>query len=254
MGEPTVSIVLPCYNGARYIEDSLGRLHRFLEARADEIGTFETILVDDGSSDGTPEIVVRSFPEVMLFRHTANQGKGAAVRRGMLEAKGEYRIFIDADLPYDLDVLPKMLEYLRVKEFDLCIGSRSKEAAREAFRRRPLRRFASWCFTLLISRIVVTGVRDTQCGFKAFRGEVADYLFSQSTIKGFAFDVEILYLAFKNEMDIKRLPVVWVTDDHSTVSVFRDGSVMLYNVLTLPVKYYTHRYQMFEEYRKAKTR
>jgi dolichyl-phosphate beta-glucosyltransferase len=248
MNEPVLSVVLPCFNGAGYVADSLRRLDEFLGANQEEIGSYEIILVDDGSADGTADIVSRDFPGVTLLRQERNRGKGAAVRRGMLTARGRYRMFIDADLPFELEVVPKMLHYLSFKEFDICIGSRSKEAGKNALRRKPLRRFASWFFTLLISRLVVTGVRDTQCGIKAFQGKVADYLFAQSTINGFAFDVEILYLAFKNEMDIKRLPVVWTSDDHSTISVWRHSLGILRDVLMLPVKYYSHRYRMFDEY------
>lgn len=243
MDAPTVSIVLPCYNGARYIEGSLRRLRGFLDAHGSVLGPHEVILVDDGSADGTAGLVEGGFPWVKVLRCDANRGKGAAVRAGMLAAKGAYRVFIDADLPYDLEVLPKMLDYLRVKEFDVCIGSRSKEAG-NALKRRPLRRLASGVYTFFISRLVVTGVRDTQCGVKGFRARAAEYLFSESTVDGFAFDVEILYLAFKNDMDIKRMPVLLVSDDNSTVSVIRHGLRMLWDVLMLPVRYYGHRYRM----------
>ena len=103
------------------------------------------------------------------------------------------------------------------------------------------RSLASWVFTALVSRIIVTGVRDTQCGIKGFEAGAADALFGALQTNGFAFDVEILYRAFKLDMDIKRLPVTLLTSGPSTVSTFRHGPIMLWNVLLLPFRYHLSR-------------
>jgi dolichyl-phosphate beta-glucosyltransferase len=215
-----------------------------LQQERETLRSWEVIVVDDGSADATHDIVTKRFPDVRVLRHEVNRGKGAAVKTGMLSASGSYRFFIDADMPYDLRALSEMLRYLEVKEFHVCIGSRPRGAHRIG--RSFLRRLTSFLATAFVSRIVVTGVRDTQCGFKGFQAETADYLFGQSRVDNFAFDVEILYLAFKNDLDVKKIPVALVTDHVSTVSVIRHGFGMLLEIFTLPFAYHLSRYQMMK--------
>lgn len=244
---PRVSFIIPCFNAEKTIDLALDKLQAYLGENSGWIGSAEVIAVDDGSTDGTAALIVQRFPDVRLLSHPHNLGKGAAVRTGMLAARGAYRFFMDADLPYDLGALRTMLRYLDFKEFDLCIGSRDHSASMFKVKRSRLRRFASFMFTELVSRVVTTGIRDTQCGFKGFRGAAADYLFGQSRVDNFAFDVEVLYLAFKNDLDIKRVPVELVEDDFSTVSVFRHGLGMLFETLKLPLRYHTGQYQLMEK-------
>lgn len=241
---PFLSFVIPCYNGSNVIVRSLNELLRYLEQTPEVPGPHEVIVVDDGSSDGSADRVEKEFPTVRVIRHDANRGKGAAVRTGMLAARGRFRFFIDADLPYDLDALRTMLRYLDFKEYDVCVGSRVGTQTLDQVKRTTLRRIASGLYTSFVGRIVVTGVKDTQCGFKGFRADAADYLFRESKVDNFAFDVEILYLAFKNDMDIKKVPVHLIHDDYSTVSVWRHGPAMLVETFKLPWRYYTGRYRM----------
>jgi dolichyl-phosphate beta-glucosyltransferase len=238
---PRVSIIVPCYNGSDFVATTLSRLFAFLRNCSD-LGSFEVIFVDDGSTDESIAVVRSAFPEIRNIRHAENRGKGAAVRSGMLAARGRFLFFIDCDIPYDLDALPRMLDYLDRKEFDVCIGSRTSLPGNRSHRRRWIRRLASRFFTELVSRIVVTGVRDTQCGFKGFRRTAARYLFSQSRIDNFAFDVEVLYLAYKNDLDVRRVPVHLVSDDVSSVSLIRHGLPMLLELPKLPWRWYTGRY------------
>jgi dolichyl-phosphate beta-glucosyltransferase len=215
-----------------------------LRAHAETLGGYELIFVDDGSTDRTAEMVASEFPDVTLLRHERNRGKGAAVRTGILEANGEFIFFIDADAPYDLNALEPMLDYLDRKEFHLCIGSRSRLPDSHPVRRKRLRRIASYLFTVFVSRIVVTGVHDTQCGFKGFRREAARFLFGQTTCDNFAFDVEALYLAFKCDFDVKKYPVRLCEDDWSSISLVRHGLPMLVSILKLPFRYHEGRYQL----------
>ncbi len=241
MPPKSLTIVIPAYNSSGFILRSLNGLTQYLGTAFPEGRDVDLIVVDDGSSDNTAEIVEKSgLKNLRLIRHRQNLGKGAAVRTGMLQASGDYRIFIDADMPFDLSVLPTILDYLDRKEFHVVAGQRSPDAAN--LRQYPLsRRLASWVFTVLVGRIIVTGVRDTQCGIKGFQAGAADALFGALQTNGFAFDVEILYRAFKLDMDIKRLPVTVRAEGPSTVSTFRHGPMMLWTVLLLPFRYHLSR-------------
>lgn len=239
---PRLSIIMPCYNGAPYLEESIGRLIQHLDARRESIGECELIFVDDGSTDGSAEVVEKAFPQIRVLRHAGNRGKGAAVRTGMLSAEGQFSVFIDADMPYGLDALETMLDYLDRKEFHLCIGTRSRGKSSALEKRSLARKLASIVFTAFVSRIVVTGIRDTQCGFKGFRTDIAKHLFGQSRVDNFAFDVEVLYLAFKNDLDMKRLPVRLERDDDSSVSLLRHALPMLMSILRLPFRYHRGGY------------
>lgn len=242
---PRLSLVLPCLNGSAYIADSMSKLFRWLDAHATLVGRSEVILVDDGSRDHTAAVATATGFPIRIVRHPETGGKSAAVRSGMHEAAGQCLVFIDADMPFDLDAIERVLHYLDAKEFDLCIGTRAARGEAYSVGGSRLRRFSSRLFTEFVGRLVVTGVRDTQCGLKGFRAPVAEYLFSQSRVDSFAFDVELLYLAFKNGFDVKSVPVTLGEQASSTVSVFGHGIPMLLDVLKLPLRFHRGEYELF---------
>ncbi len=246
MSAVDVSIVIPCYNAAPTLRGALDKLQAHLASKADRFGAVEIIVVDDGSKDETAEIVTREYPSVALIRHERNRGKGAAVRTGMLAAKGACRFFTDADMPFDLAALETMLSYVRDRGLDICIGTRNRVQLKPHTKRTWLRRVGSVVFTAFVSRVVVTGVRDTQCGLKCFRADTAEYLFHSSRVDDFAFDVEILYLAFKNDLDVKRVPVVLMSEDYSSISVLRHGLRMMASVAMVLVRYHLGHYPMIQ--------
>jgi dolichyl-phosphate beta-glucosyltransferase len=229
---PELSLILPAFNAAGFLERSLA----VLEAQRRDWPASEVVLVDDGSADRTGELLDRRAADwLRCLRLSRNQGKGAAVRAGMLAARGRFRIFTDADLPYDLDGLPNMLAALD-RGADLVIGARDLESSRFFVPRSRARRIASFLFTALVRRLV-GGVADTQCGLKGFRAPAAERLFGWARIDGFAFDVELLYLAHKLELAIERIPVLQVRNEPSTISPARSAR-MLWDVLVVPVRYH----------------
>ncbi len=222
---PDVSVVLPCYRSAELARRSVDRLARFL---GETYGSFEIVVVDDGGGDFDA-----SWPQegpVRLLRLPVNRGKGAAVRAGMLACRGRVRIFTDVDLPFDLEPIATAVRFIEERGFHLAVGDRTLPESSYALDVGWRRRIASGLFSKLVGIFVTGGFFDTQCGFKAFRGDVAQALFGMSRIDRFAFDVELLYLALVYRTDIKRLPVKLRSNETSTMRLLRDSARMLIDV------------------------
>lgn len=223
--EPALSIVVPAYNEARRIAPTLDRVTSFLRDRPHEV-----IVVDDGSRDDTRAIVgavAARAPAVRLLALPANAGKGAAVRAGVLASRGRAVLFSDADLSTPIEELAR-LEAALADGADVAIGSRA--APGDVERRQPwLRRIQGRAFHLIVRALgfrAVAAVRDTQCGFKLFRGPVARTLFAELTLTGFAFDVELLELAF-GRFRVDEIAVAWTHADGSKVRPGVDAARML---------------------------
>jgi len=227
---PKVSLVVPFYNDHDRLLQRMGLARDFLQAQPYRS---ELILVDDGSTLDRSEEIRLAFPGVQLLRYSPNRGKGHAVRTGMLAAKGDYRFFTDADLPFGMEPLRVGLDYLERKDFDLVIGDRQAPGSVYHIEQSPTRRLASKVFTSFISRIVVTGVKDTQCGFKGFKASAADLIFQRARLNRFAFDVEIVYISFKHNLDLKRIPVKLEHSAGSTLKLHFDAFKMLSEVFQI---------------------
>jgi len=214
-GPVALTVVIPAYNEERRIGASLERMVDYL-ARGP--ASCELIVVDDGSADGTAQVVTAAAqdnPCIRLVRNERNRGKGRAVARGMLEARGEALVFSDADLSTPIEELDRMLPLL--EDHDVVFASRRLAESSIEVRQSRLREFAGRVFHLLVRLIALPGVRDSQCGFKLFRAEAARFLFSRLTVDGWAFDVEILGLAQKSGMRIIETPVTWRNSADSKV-------------------------------------
>ena len=229
---PALSVVLPAYNSARYVGASVDRLRRTFASLP---GGLEVVVVDDGSSDGTADAVAEDTG-VRVLRHAANRGKGAAVRTGMRSARGEVRAFTDADLPYGTDPMYLALRYVRDRGFHAVIGDRTLPGSSYADA-GLLRAAVSQVASLTFRTLITGGIYDTQCGFKAFRGDVADGLFAVATIDGFAMDVELIYLLLKYRLDIKRVPVRLERNETSSVRVIRDSARAARDILRMRVRW-----------------
>jgi glycosyltransferase involved in cell wall biosynthesis len=222
-----LSIVLPAYNEEDRLNQSLPRL----VAAASSIREAEIVLVDDGSSDATAEVALmhlRGLPHATVYRLPWNLGKGAALRLGVSVAKGDAIVFMDADLAGDVGDLPKLVGGL--EGADIVVGSRLLPDS-EVSGKSLLRRALSRAFITQARAVTGLGVRDPQCGFKAYRAEVAKLLFGLSKLDGFAFDVEILVLARRLGYRVVEVPIAWQAVAGGRVRLLRDSQRMFIDVL-----------------------
>ena len=234
-----LSIVIPTYNEEALISDTLGQVAEFMSTRE---YTWEVVVADDGSTDATARLVesfAQGNPQVRLLSLN-HHGKGWAVREGMLEAKGQYRFLCDADLSMPIEQVERFLPP-QVQGLDLAIGSREVSGARrigEPAYRHVMGRF----YNALVRILAVPGVRDTQCGFKCFRGEIVPRIFQRQTMEGFAFDVEVLFLARKDKLSIAEIGIDWHFRQGSKVRPLRDACVMTRDLLLIRWRNWRGRY------------
>jgi len=227
-----LSVVVPSYKSAGILEKNLPVLLSYLQKQD---YTWEVVVVDDGSNDnGATEAVCKKLG-CLFCGNPKNMGKGAAVRTGMKTAGGLFRIFTDADIPYELDAIGVMLRYLDFKEFQVVIGDRNLKGSVYLEEISGLRKLTSIFFTRFVGTIVTANFFDTQCGLKGFRGEAADFIFHHSRIDGFAFDVELLYIALKQNFEIKRIPVRLSNQEKSTVRVLKHGINMFFDLFRIKI-------------------
>jgi glycosyltransferase involved in cell wall biosynthesis len=224
-------------NSSAYLDRNVGLALETLTAAGIDA---EVIVADDGSTDGTPDSV-RVDPRVRVLR-LPHRGKGAAVRAGMLAARGEIRAFTDADLPYGLDAMPLALRYIRERRYHAVIGDRTLPGSTYEST-GPLRGALSEVASFVFRTLVTGGIYDTQCGFKVFRGDVAAEVFRLARIDGFAFDVEVIYLLLKYRLDVKRIPVRLERNAPSAVRVIRDSAAAMRDVATIRLNLALGRYR-----------
>ncbi len=217
--QPLASVIIPAWNEEGRMSASLKRVAAFVQGQTQAI---EVIVVDDGSTDATPAIVEgfgREHPFIRLIRNS-HGGKGAAVKTGVAQAEGQYLIISDTDLSVPIEELPKFLPPT-LDGYDIAIASREVQGANrinEPYYRHLMGRV----YNLLVRLLAVPGIQDTQCGFKAFRREVACEIFPYQTIEGWGFDVEILFIAQRFGYRIVEVPVIWYYGAESKVNPVKD--------------------------------
>jgi dolichyl-phosphate beta-glucosyltransferase len=223
---PRWSVVIPAFNEAARLPGYLKEIQAYFEGRDEG---YEVIVVDDGSRDGTAErvlAVAAGRPGVAVHALGRNRGKGHAVRAGLVRARGGLRLMADADGATPIAEVTR-LEAAIAAGADIAVGSRVLRDATVTRRVRRHRKLSGYVFTFLVRRLGVAGVVDTQCGFKLFRGPVAERLFPLVISEGFGFDVELLMLAGRHGFRVTEVPISWSDQPGSKVGVLRHGPGML---------------------------
>lgn len=226
MVSPFISIVIPAYNEEKRLPKTLERVIEYMSGQK---YAFEIIVVDDGSSDATGKIVrdkMSGNSSIRLMQNHKNRGKGFSVRSGISAAQGEYVFFSDADLSTPIEEIEKLL--LRLKEgCDVAFASRGMRNSDVVVREAWYRDTMGKVFGFLVRNLAVRGVHDSQCGFKGFRKSSAAKIFTLQLINGFAFDVEVLFIAKKLKMSTAEIPVRWIDAPKSKVNPILDSLKML---------------------------
>lgn len=225
-----LSIIIPAYNEENRLPNSLEQVFRFLEKQS---YTAEVIVVENGSTDKTLEVAsnfAKKHKNLRVF-HSEQRGKGSAVLRGVRESQGEYVFICDADLSMPIEEITKFLPPA-LTDFDIAIGSR--EAPGSVRYNEPYyRHLTGRVFNTLIRLMVLPGLQDTQCGFKCMRAVVAHDIFRLQTITGWAFDVELLFIAHRRGYRIVEIPINWNFNADSKVRVLRDAWRMFVDLLII---------------------
>lgn len=209
-----LSVIIPAYNEEGRIEKTLLDIYDYMK---NQPYNWEIIVVDDGSKDKTAEIAEElrlKIPNLKIIANGKNRGKGFSVRRGLIYAAGEYRLFTDADNSTSIREIEKFIPCFG--EYDIIIGSRTADGAKIAVSQPLIRiilgKFYGWLSAVVVGRL---GIKDTQCGFKTFSAKAVENIVPQCRIDGWSFDIEILALAKKTGLKIKEVPVVWENDRNS---------------------------------------
>ncbi len=230
-----ISVVIPAYNEADRLPATLLRVREYFDGAAEE---YEVIVVDDGSADSTVAVVrhaAESWPELSVYALGRNQGKGAAVRAGMLRARGEHRLFSDADLSTPIEELPRLREHLAGR-CTVAIASRALPGSTIDVHQPGQREMMGRTYNRLVQLLVLPGLHDTQCGFKLFTAQAAVTCFEPLRTNGFGFDAEVLVRARRHGWEVAEVPVHWSHREDSRVNALRDSGMVLVDLLRLRVR------------------
>lgn len=226
---PFLSIVIPAHNEQNRLPGSLEQILHFLKRQS---FSSEIIVVENGSIDHTYQIAQQYAKQnANLFVMQSEKGKGAAVQRGMLAAKGEYRFMCDADLSMPVEEIRKFSPPA-LQNFEIAIASREAKGA-VRFNEPSYRHWGGRGINFLIQMLILPGLNDTQCGFKCFRADVAEDVFKRQTLHGWSFDIEVLYIARRHGYHIVEVPIHWYHFSDSKISALRDSLRMIQDIFRI---------------------
>lgn len=225
-----LSLIIPAYNEEKRLPACIEKLQSFINTRKESI---EVLLVENGSTDSTYQMASEYQKQFswLTVLHEDKAGKGNAIRRGMLEAHGEYRMFADIDFAMPIEEVSKFIPP-QLEEFDVAIASRTAKGSIQQ-NKAAIRSLSSKVFNLFVQLLAVKGIQDTQCGFKCFTAAAAEKIFSVQTIDGWAFDVEVLYIAKRFHMKIVEVPVTIFYDENSKVKLWSAVPKMMLDILKI---------------------
>ena len=215
----SLSIIIPAFNEEARLPETIRGIEAYFHGKRPVF--FEILIVDDGSRDATVQVAESasgSDAAIRVLRNPENKGKGYSVRHGMLEAKGEWLLFSDADLSTPMAELEKLWAALQRDGSTVAIGSRALDRSLIGVHQPGFRETAGKIFNFVMRVVIGLPISDTQCGFKLFRRDVATRVFAKQTLEGFGFDVEVLFLAKKLGAKISEVPVRWNHAENSRVS------------------------------------
>jgi dolichyl-phosphate beta-glucosyltransferase len=227
------------YNNQDILKENITYLFKYLK---EKIYDYEIIVVDDFSDNENEVKKIADEYKCIYLRNNKNYGKGYSVKKGMLESTGEYKIFTDADIPYENESIDLILSKLEKENYDVVIGDRTlvkSEYKNVSF----LRSFGSKFFSFVVWGLTSGKFGDTQCGLKGFTSEAVNVLFGKTLIKGFALDVELLYLALKRNYKIAKVPVKQRAQNVSTVSIIKHGFLMLVDLIRIKLFQIRKKYE-----------
>lgn len=230
MDRPYLSLIIPCYNEEHRLPSTLEKVTAFLDVQP---YSSELLVVNNASTDRTPEIIAEAAEQVPYVRGLSepHPGKGAAVRTGMLNARGRFRFMADADLSMPVNQINRFLPP-ELTDFDLAIASREAPGA-VRYQEPEIRHIGGRAVNLIIQLLALPGLQDTQCGFKCFRDQTAEDLFNAQTLTGWSFDIEILFIARQRGYQIREIPIPWYYREESKVSAVRDAVKMFVDILVI---------------------
>ncbi len=227
---PFLSLIIPAHNEESRLPRTLEQVFAFLGGQSYRA---EVLVIENGSSDRTFEIAQQfagRHPELRVLQNS-ERGKGAAVRRGMLAANGEYRFVCDADLSMPIEEIAKFLPPA-LNDFDLAIGSREAPGS-VRYNEPAYRHLGGRGINLIIRLLILPGLQDTQCGFKCFSAQTAETVFRLQTLAGWSFDIELLYIARRKKMRLVEIPIHWHYDSDSKVNAFQDALRMIQDIFLI---------------------
>jgi dolichyl-phosphate beta-glucosyltransferase len=235
-----ISIIIPAYNEEQRLKNTVLNINDYFNNQS-----FEIIVVNDGSSDNTLGLIKKlqdTLINLKFISYHTNQGKGYAVKKGIKEASGEYILFLDADNSTPIEEFKKLKQEIE-KGIDIAIGSRYLPNSNVKIKQSLLRIIIGRLGNLLIQSLLVKNIKDTQCGFKLFRHQVAKDIFHRQKIKGWGFDMEILAIAQILDYKIKEVAVTWLNSDDSRINPLQDAWKTFKELLKIKSNIIKNKYQ-----------